>query len=104
MISLSSLNNDQTYYISSIHQLFAVHYSLHIHCRLAELAQDIVNNVSSANSVGVKFDACGRSFTYKANNRGPSDEPWGTPRVTPQVVDLYPLTTVGYIVVCLANN
>ena len=28
----------------------------------------IVNNVSSANSVGVKFDACGRSFTYKANS------------------------------------
>ena len=33
------------------------------------MAQDIVNNVSSANSVGVKFDACGRSFTYKANSR-----------------------------------
>ena len=46
-------------------------------CRLAELAQDIVNNVSPAKSVGVKFDACGRSFTYKANSRGPSDEPWG---------------------------
>ena len=60
------------------------------YCRLAELAQDIVNNVSSANSVGVRFDACGRSFTYKANSRGPSDEPWGAPRVTPRVVDLYP--------------
>jgi len=44
---------------------------------LAELAQAIVNNVSSAKSVGVKLDACGRSFTYKANNRGPSDKPWG---------------------------
>jgi len=43
---------------------------------LAELAQAIVNNVSSATSVGVKFDTCGRSFTYKANSSGPSDEPW----------------------------
>jgi len=40
---------------------------------LAESAQAIVNNVSSAKSLGVKFDVCGRSFTYKANNRGPSD-------------------------------
>jgi len=39
------------------------------------LAQDIVNNVLSANSVGVKFDACGRSFSYKANSKGPSEEP-----------------------------
>ena len=54
------------------------------------MAQATVNNVSSAKSVGVKFDACGRSFTYKANSRGPSDEPWGNPRLTPWVVDLYP--------------
>jgi len=44
--------------------------------------------------IGVKFDACGRSFTYKANNRGPSDEPWGTPRLTPWVADLNHPTTV----------
>jgi len=33
---------------------------------LAELAQYMVNDVSSTESVGVKFDAIGRSFTYKA--------------------------------------
>ena len=71
-------------------------------CRLVELAQAIVNNVSSAKSAGVTFDACGGSFTYKANNRGPSDEPWGPPRLTPWVVDLCPQQQ--YTPVCLANN
>jgi len=44
-------------------------------CRLAELAQDIANDVLSGKSVGVKFDACAKSFTYMANCRGHSDEP-----------------------------
>ena len=71
-------------------------------CKLAELAQDIVNNMLSGKSVGVKFDACWRSFTYKVNSRGPSDKHWVDPRVTPRVVNLYPQQ--HYTAVCLANN
>jgi hypothetical protein len=56
--------------------------------------QDFSENkivVSSAYKINLhKLDIEGKSLIYKRNNKGPSTEPWGTPRDTRAKSDLLP--------------
>ena len=49
--------------------------------------------VSSAKRWNVsKLEVLGKSFTYNKNKRGPRIDPWGTPQVTGNESELWPLT------------
>jgi len=62
----------------------------------------MVNIVSSAESVEVKFNNFGKSITYNAKSRGPQDETWGTLELPPWYLTYIPQQQ--YTAVCHANN
>ena len=57
-------------------------------CNSIHFALEIDKTVSSAKRVELNADAFGKSFTYRAKRKGPSDDPWGIPWLISRTDDL----------------